>query len=156
MFETSPEVDAYYNQLQEPWRSGFHRLRTAISQNIPTGFVEGLSYGMPAFVVPHHVYPAGYHCKPSEPLPFISIAAQKKFLAIYHMGIYAHPPLMDWFLAEWAKKCAAKKLDKGKSCIRFSKPEEIPFDLIAEMAGKMTMDEWIGIYEETYNGNIRK
>ena len=156
MTETSPEVDAYSKQLQEPWRSGFHRLRIAISTHIPTGFVEGISYGMPAFVVPHHIYPAGYHCKPVEPLPFISLAAQKKFLALYHMGIYAHQPLMDWFLSEWAQKCAGKKLDMGKSCIRFSKPEEIPFELIEDLAGKMTMDAWIEIYEEHLNGNTRK
>lgn len=148
MTEASHPVDAYHDKLQEPWRSGFHRLRIAIGQHIPSGFVEGLSYGMPAFVVPHQIYPAGYHCKASEPLPFISLAAQKKFLALYHMGIYAHRPLMDWFLAEWAHKCGGKKLDMGKSCIRFSKPEDIPFDLIAELAGKMTVDEWIRIYED--------
>jgi len=103
---------------------------------------------MPAFVVPHHIYPAGYHCKPAEPLPFISLAAQKKFLVLYHMGIYAHQPLMDWFTSEWAQNCAGKKLDMGKSCIRFSKPEDIVFDLIAELAGKISVDEWIRLYEE--------
>jgi hypothetical protein len=104
---------------------------------------------MLCYSVPHSRYPAGYHCNPEQPLPFISVASQKNFIALYHMGIYADPELLAWFTAEYPKH-SKTKLDMGKSCIRFKKPEAIPFALIAELAGKMTPDQWIERYEAAF------
>jgi len=105
--------------------------------------------------VPHKLYPAGYHCKPEDPLPFLSIASQKNFIAVYHMGIYANPKLLKWFVSEFPKH-SKSKLDMGKSCIRFKKMEDIPFKLIGELASKMTVKEWIDMYESAFNKGAKK
>lgn len=125
----------------------FKKLRTLILENIPKGFKEQMSYGMIGYVVPKSIYPKGYHCNPSLPLPFTNIASQKKFIALYHSGIYANKELLNWFVAEYPKHCK-RKLDMGKSCIRFKKANEIPFELIAELMRKMTVKEWIELYEK--------
>ncbi|NNK71007.1 MAG: DUF1801 domain-containing protein, partial [Flavobacteriaceae bacterium] len=109
-------------------------------------YEETISYGMIGWVVPHSIYPGGYHCDPKLPLPFMSIASQKNFIAVYHMGIYASKDLMDWFTSEYPKHCS-RKLDLGKSCIRLKKIEEIPYDLIGELSSKISVDKWIDIYE---------
>jgi len=144
-------VDDYISKLPEDRQVVLKKLRKIIKKNLPKGFQETLGYGMPAYVVPLKTYPDGYHCKADTPLPFISVASQKNFVALYHMGIYAKPELMEWFKEEYPNHCK-RKLDMGKSCIRFKKIEEIPYDLIAELMTKMTPKEWIGIYEE----NIKK
>ena len=137
----------YIDQLPEERQPVIEKLRQIILENLPDGFEEQMSYGMIGFVVPHSIYPAGYHCDPKLPLPFINIASQKNYVAVYHMGIYANPKLMDWFVKEYPKHCK-RKLDMGKSCIRFKKMEEVPYDLIGELASKMTAQEWIDIYEK--------
>jgi hypothetical protein len=106
---------------------------------------------MLGYVVPHHLYPAGYHCKPSEPLPFVSIASQKNSINFYHMGIYADATLLNWFVAEYPKH-SKQKLDMGKSCIRFKKPEYIPYELLGQLMQKMTAAQWIALYER----NLKK
>lgn len=141
---TSPQD--YINQLPEDRKEAVSKIRQILKDNLPEGFEEGMLYKMPAFFVPHTVYPDGYHCKPSDPLPFINVASQKNFVALYHMGLYAKKELYDWFVVEYPKHCKYK-LDMGKSCIRFKKVADIPYDLIAELASKMTVQEWIGIYE---------
>jgi hypothetical protein len=138
--------DHYVEQLPEDRKVAIQKLRKAIKAIIPKGFKETIGYGMIGYVVPHSIYPSGYHCTPELPLPFMGMASQKNFIAVYHMGIYADPKLMDWFLGEYAKHCKTKP-DMGKSCIRFKKPEQIPFELIGELAGKMSPDEWIKLYE---------
>jgi Domain of unknown function (DU1801) len=110
-----------------------------------------MSYGMLGYVVPHSVYPDGYHCNPKTPLPFMNLASQKNFIAVYHMGVYAKKELLDWFVLEYPKYCK-HKLDMGKSCIRFKKTEDIPYKLIGELTAKMSAEEWIDIYEK----NIKK
>ena len=117
-----------------------------LKENLPEGFEEGMLYKMPAFFVPHSLYPDGYHCNPKDPLPFINVASQKNFVALYHMGLYAKKELYDWFVTEYPKH-SKYKLDMGKSCIRFKKIEDIPYDLIKELSGRMTQEEWIEIYE---------
>ena len=124
----------------------FNKLHNTIMQNLPEGFIAAISYGGLGYVVPHSLYPAGYHCKPAEPLPFAGIASQKNSINLYHMGIYSDPALLEWFVAEYPKH-SSKKLDMGKSCIRFKKPEDIPFDLIGELMKKMSALEWISLYE---------
>ena len=143
----SPEE--YIAQLPEERRAVLEKMRQVIQNYLPTGFEECMNYGMIGYVVPHSNYPAGYHCDPKLPLPFMSIASQKNFVALYHMGIYANPDLMAWWVAEFPKH-AKRKLDMGKSCIRFKKMEDIPYDLIGELAQKMTPDDWIGIYENAF------
>jgi hypothetical protein len=118
-----------------------------MKKNLPKGFQEVMNYGMPGFVVPHKLYPAGYHCKPEDPLPFISLASQKNSINFYHTGIYSEPKLLKWFTSEFPKH-SKKKLDMGKSCVRFKKPEDIPLDLIGELVSKMTPQDWIALYEK--------
>jgi hypothetical protein len=124
------------------------QLRKIIKKNLPKGFSEEMNYGMIGYVVPHTLYPAGYHCKPSDPLPFMNIASQKNFIAVYHMGLYADEKLMKWFTTEYPNHSTAK-LDMGKSCIRFKKPDQIPMKLIGELAAKMTPKQWIELYDKS-------
>lgn len=139
--------DAYIAEMPEDRQKAFKKLRSIIKKNIPKGFKETMGYGMMGYCVPHSIYPAGYHCKPTDPLPFMSLASQKHFIAVYHMGIYADPKLLKWFKEAHAK-ASPKKLDMGKSCIRYKNPDDIPFDLIGELASKITVDQWIAAYEK--------
>ena len=140
-------VEEYIDQLPEERKVVLTKLRNVIKKNIPKGFVEQINYKMPGYVVPHSMYPGGYHCSPELPLPFMNIASQKNFVALYHSGIYASPEIHDWFVAEYPKHCK-RKLDMGKSCIRFKKMDDIPYDLIAELVRKMTPEQWIALYEK--------
>ena len=142
-------VAEYLDNIHEERKVIMIKLLDVISKNIPKGFLLELGYGMPAWVVPHSTYPDGYHCNPELPLPFMNVASQKNFIAVYHMGIYTNPELMEWFVSEYPKHCK-RKLDMGKSCIRFKKVEEIPFELIAELSTKMTPKDWIKLYEEKF------
>ncbi len=142
---TTPE--AYIAEIQEERLTAFNKLRAVIKKNLPKGFKETMGYGMMGYCVPHSLYPAGYHCNPKDPLPFIGLASQKNFIAVYHMGIYADPALLKWFTTEHAK-ASPRKLDMGKSCIRYKKPYDIPFELIGELASKMTPQDWIARYEK--------
>ncbi len=141
---TSPED--YISQVPDDRQDTLKKLRKVINDNLPKGFEEGMIYKMIGFYVPHTVYPDGYHCDPKIPLPFMSFASQKNSVNLYHSGIYAKKELHDWFVGEYPKHCK-RKLDMGKSCIRFKKMDEIPFDLIGELTRKMTCEEYIGIYE---------
>ncbi len=147
--------DEYFNSLPEDRKYAMNELRNVIRQNIPKGFAEVMSYGMVGYVVPHSLYPNGYHCDPKQPLPFLGMASQKHFIALYHMGIYSDKKLFDWFVKEYPKHSKAK-LDMGKSCIRFKKPELIPFKLIGELAAKMTPKDWIATYEKILNSPRKK
>lgn len=139
-------VEEYLNVIPEERKIAMYKLRNTILQNLPKGFEEGINYGMIGYFVPHSIYPSGYHCNPKDPLPFVSIASQKNFIALYHMGIYSNPELLNWFIDEF-KKYSNKKLDMGKSCIRFKKTDEIPYDLIGELMKKINVDDWILTYE---------
>ncbi len=140
-------VDAYINELSEDRRVVISKLRKEIKNNLPKGFKEVMAYGMIGYVVPHSLYPAGYHCDPRLPLGFMNLASQKNSVTLYHMGLYANKKLLDWFTKEYARQVTTK-LDMGKSCIRFKKPEQIPYKLIGELAAKVTPEEWIAIYEK--------
>lgn len=128
-----------------------NRLRKVILENLPEGFTEEMTYGMPGYVVPHSIYPQGYHCNPKLPLPFISLASQKNFIAFYHMGLYADKKILDWFQEEYPKHMHTKA-DMGKSCLRFKKSEHIPFELIGQLVRKFSVQDWISCYES----NLRK
>lgn len=141
---TTPEH--YLLDLPEERKVAMQTLRNTILENLPKGFTEKMAYGMIGYAVPHSIYPYGYHCDSKMALPFMSIASQKNFVALYHMGIYADKSLLDWFVAEYPKHCKTK-LDMGKSCIRFKKMDDIPFKLIAKLVQKITVDDWISMYE---------
>lgn len=139
--------EQYIEQLPDDRKEAISKLRKVILDNLPKNFSEEMSYGMIGYVVPKSVYPSGYHSNPELPLPFINLAAQKNHIAVYHFGLYANKNLMDWFVQEFPNH-SLKKLDMGKSCLRFKKPQDIPFELIGQLAGKMTVEEWIEIYEK--------
>ena len=149
MQSTAKTVDEYLNSLPAERINSVQQLHTTILKNLPKGFTEIMNYGMIGYVVPHALYPNGYHCDPKLPLPFAGLASQKNFLAFYHMGIYANPELLEWFVNEYPKHSKAK-LDMGKSCIRFNKPDQIPFQLIAELMQKLTVKDWILLYEKQF------
>jgi hypothetical protein len=142
-------VEQYVQELPEDRQAVIIHLRKIIKKHLPKGFKEEMNYGMIGYVVPHSKYPAGYHCNPKDPLPFMGIASQKNHFALYHMGLYCKPDLLKWFTVAHAK-ASSKKLDMGKSCIRYKKPEDIPFDLIGELVSKMTPDDWISQYEKAF------
>ena len=138
--------DEFIAFLPDDRKGPIKKLRNTIKKNLPKGFEEIVSGGMINWVVPHKTYPAGYHCDPKQPLPFLSLASQKNNISLYHMGIYSDPELLKWFQDEWAK-ASKRKLHMGKSCIRFKKPDEIPFDLIGQLASKISPADWIAQYE---------
>lgn len=140
-------VDQYLSELPAERKDAMNKLRKIIKKNLPKGFQEGMGYGMMGYSVPHSIYPAGYHCNPKHPLPFAGLASQKNSINFYHMGIYANPKLLKWFTDAYAK-AGVGKLDMGKSCVRFKKPENIPYELIGELCSKMTVDDWINMYEK--------
>jgi hypothetical protein len=142
-------VEEILNNLPENRAESFNKLHDVIVKNLPKGFEAAISYGGLGYVIPHTLYPAGYHCKPIEPLPFAGIASQKDSINFYHMGLYSDPKLMEWFVSEYTKH-SNQKLDMGKSCVRFKKLNEIPYELIAELMTKMSAQEWIEIYEQKY------
>jgi len=144
-------VKAYIETISEERIEAFSKLREVIIKNLPKGFKEEMNYGMPGYVVPLETYPDGYHCKKNTPLPFANIANQKNFIAIYNMGMYAQPEIKEWFEKEYAERCKYK-LDMGKSCVRLKKMDDIPYELIGELFQKMSMQEWIDLYEK----NIKK
>lgn len=137
----------YIDDLRGDKKQSVIKLISIIREFLPKGYEECLNYGMPSWVVPHSIYKKGYHCSPDLPLPFLSLAARKNNIAIYHMGIYADKKILDWFVKEYPKH-AKYKLDMGKSCIRFKKLDDIPYNLIAELCSKMTVKQWISLYEK--------
>lgn len=143
--------EQYIKELPPDRKEPVTQLRNTVLKNLPKGFKEQMSYGMIGYVVPHELYPGGYHCDPKLPLPFINIASQKNYIAIYHMGIYAMPDILKWFTTEYTKQSQVK-LDMGKGCIRFKKPEHIPYKLIGELIKKISMNDWI----KTYEKNIKR
>lgn len=144
MEASTPE--AYLDSVQEERKAVMRRLHELIMENLPQGFEAGVGYGMLGYIVPHSLYPAGYHCDPKQPLPFMGLASQKNNISFYHMGLYADQALLDWFVGEYPKY-SKTKLDMGKSCIRFKKEENIPFPLLAELVRKMKPEDWIRLYE---------
>lgn len=147
MQSTATTVTEYLDALPEDRKEVVQQLRDVINEHLPARFKETIGYGMIAWVIPLSDYPAGYHCNPKLPLPFLNLASQKNFIALYHMGIYGNPDLLQWFVDEYPKH-SKTKLDMGKSCIRFKKMNDIPFELIAELMTKVTPELWIEWYEK--------
>ncbi|MFZ6001695.1 MAG: DUF1801 domain-containing protein [Bacteroidota bacterium] len=140
-------VAEYIDSLPADRKKVIVAMRKAVKQNLPKGFEEVMSYGMIGYVVPHRLYPKGYHVTPELPLPFINIASQKNHIAFYHMTI-SEGPLAEWFKEEW-KEHSTKKLDMGKSCVRFKNPDDVPVELLGIVASKVTPQQWIEQYEKS-------
>ena len=155
MQSKAKSVKEYLEELPADRIEPIKKLRNTVLKNLPEGFKEEMNYGMIGYVVPHSIYPDGYHCDPKLPLPFACIASQKNFIAFYHMGIYADAKLLDWFLKEYPKH-SKQKLDMGKSCIRFKKLDQIPYDLIGELIRRIKAKDWIKIYETNLINSRKK
>ena len=147
MVSKAKTPDEYIKSLPADRQKPMSDLRKVILKNLPKGFVETMNYGMIGYVVPHSLYPDGYHCDPKMPLPFMNIASQKNFIAFYYMGFAVDKKLYEWFAKEY-EKYTGKKVDAGKACVRYKKPEHIPFELIGELAGRITPQMWIELYEK--------
>ncbi|MBU1096187.1 MAG: DUF1801 domain-containing protein [Bacteroidetes bacterium] len=147
MISNAATPEEYINSLPVERKQVVIKLRETVLKNLPEGFAEEINYGILGYVVPHSIYPEGYHCNPKLPLPFMNIASQKNFIAVYHMGIYSDKKLLEWFTADY-KKISKTKLDMGKSCIRFKKIDQIPFELIGELCTKISPQQWIAVYEK--------
>ena len=141
-------VDQYLAELPEDRREAVSALRKVILENLPEGYEEGMSYGMIGYHVPHSLYPAGYHCDPKQPLPFAGLASQKNHMAFYLMCVYSEPEYEKWFREAWAS--SGKKLDMGKSCIRFKKLQDLPLDVVAAAINKVPVNKYIAIYENAF------
>lgn len=144
---TFTNPDEYIASLPEDRQEPMQQLRDAIAQHIDKDYKECIAYGMIGYVVPHSIFPAGYHCDPKLPLGYMNIASQKTGITVHHLGLYMNKGLTDWFVAEYPKHTTAK-LDLGKGCIRFRKPDQIPFELIGQLAGKLSVRQWIEHYEK--------
>lgn len=142
-------VDEYIETLPEDRQNAIQQIRKVVNKNLPKGFEEQMGYGMMGWVVPHKIYPAGYHCDPKQPLPFMGVASQKNFISFYSMCLYSDPKLLKWFQKEWPKH-SSKKLDMGKSCIRFKRADDVPLKLLGELAAKVTPAQWIEMYETAF------
>ncbi|SUJ04832.1 Domain of uncharacterised function (DU1801) [Sphingobacterium spiritivorum] len=149
MIIKADNVEEYIENVPPDRKTPIITLRDNILKNIPEGFEETISYNMIGYVVPHSLYPAGYHCTPKLPLPFMNIASQKNFIALYHMGLYADSEIYEWFREAYTSLYNTKP-DMGKGCVRFKKMDKIPFELIGELAGKISVQEWIDIYEKSF------
>ncbi|MDD4775660.1 MAG: DUF1801 domain-containing protein [Syntrophomonas sp.] len=153
MMSKAKTPEEYVDQLPVERKEAVERLRQILQKNLPRGFTETMSYGMIGFVVPHSIYPAGYHVNPREPVPFMSIANQKHHIALYHMGFYTDPDLLTWLQQEYPKYLKTK-IDLGKGCIRFKKIETIPYQLIAELCQRMSLEEYLAMYEYEVKNHI--
>ena len=140
-------IKEYLASIPEERKSAFNQLMTILKDQLGGEFEEAFQYGMPSYVVSHKDYPDGYHCDPTKALPYVNIGNQKKYIAVYHMGMYADDSIKDWFVEEYSKRCKTK-LDMGKSCIRLKKMDDIPYDLISELLQKQSRSEWISLYEQ--------
>ncbi|MEO8761932.1 MAG: DUF1801 domain-containing protein [Bacteroidia bacterium] len=147
MKSTAKTVEEYIDELADDRKQAITELRKVIKKNLPKEFKEEMSYGMIGYVVPHSLYPKGYHCNPKLPLPFINLGSQKNFIALHHMGVYADTKLLDWFISEYAKQVATK-LDMGKGCIRFKKMDQIPYKLIGELVTKVSAAQWMAVADK--------
>lgn len=136
----------FLSNLSEDRRVVLEQMISVIREHIPEGFEEAMQYGMPSWVVPHSLYPPGYHTKPETPLPFLSIGSKKNYVTLHHMGIYADDDLLAWFENAYPRHVKTK-LNMGKSCIRFKKMTDVPYELIGELCGKVTVEDWIQLYE---------
>ncbi|WP_145377172.1 DUF1801 domain-containing protein [Symmachiella dynata] len=150
MKSTATTVEQYLAELPDDRRKAIEAVRAVILKNLPSGYEEGMQYGMIGYFVPHSLYPAGYHCNPQEPLPFASLASQKNYMSLYLMCTYSDPGQETWFREAWAK--TGKKLNMGKSCVRFKKLEDLPLKVIGQAIKRVSVKKFISYYESATQG----
>ena len=150
MVKKTTTVEALLAGLPEDRRKALKAVRAVILENLSPGYEEGIQYGMIGYYVPHSVFPPGYHCDPKQPLPFAGLASQKNHMAIYLMCVYGDPKLDAWFQKAW--KATGKKLDMGKSCVRFKKLENVPLKVLGQVIKKVPVEKYIKSYEATLAG----
>lgn len=154
MADTPATPAQYLKELPDDRRKALKAVRKVINDNLPKGYKEGIQYNMIGWFVPHSVHPDGYHCDPKQPVPFAHIASQKNHMAIYLFCIYTDTKLTDWFVKEWKK--TGKKLDMGKSCIRFKSLEDVPLELIGQTIAKVPVDVFLDGYLSSVPAARRK
>jgi hypothetical protein len=147
MQSPATSVEQYLRELPDDRREAIEAVRDVILANLPTGYEEGMQYGMIGYYVPHSVYPKGYHCDPKQPLPFASLASQKNHMALYLMCIYGDPAHAAWFEKAWKK--TGRKLDMGKSCVRFRRLEDVPLEVIGQAVKRVPVTKYVASYEST-------
>ena len=155
MQSTATSVEEYITALPERRKDAIVKLRKTIKKNLPKGFEEEMSYGMIGYVVPHSIYPPGYHCDPKLPLPLMNLGSQKNFIVLHHMGLYGSKDLLDWFVAKYEKEVPTK-LDMGKGCVRFKKMDQIPYELIGELVAKLSVADYVKNVTELLGSRIKE
>jgi hypothetical protein len=150
MQSKAANVEQYLAELSEDRREALQAIRQAILANLPPGYEEGMQYGMIGYFVPHSVYPPGYHCDPKQPLPFAALASQKNYISVYLMCVYGHREHERWFREAWAK--TGKKLDMGKSCVRFKRIDDVPLQVIGQAIRRVPAKKFIEYYESAVKG----
>lgn len=141
-------VEEYLAELSPERRASIEAVRKVILSNLDSDCEEGMQYGMIGYFIPHRIYPAGYHCDPRQPLPYACLASQKNYMSLYMMCLYAHTPLAQWFETEWKK--TGKKLDMGKSCLRFKSSDDLALEVIGEAIRRVPASKYIEIYESAF------
>jgi Domain of unknown function (DU1801) len=147
-------IAEYINSLEGDRKPTIQKLHDLIMERLPDGFKTGMNYGMIGYYIPHSLYPDGYHVDPKLPLPFMALASQKNYIALYHMGLYSNDELLAWFKDAYSQ--TGMKLDMGASCIRFKNSEKIPYELIGELVAKVTPSDFIKQYETTLKKKRKK
>ncbi|MHC4953076.1 MAG: DUF1801 domain-containing protein [Planctomycetota bacterium] len=121
-------VKQYLDSLPDDRRKAIQKVRAAVNKGLPKGYKEGIQYGIIGWFVPHSIFPSGYHCDPKQPVPFAGLASQKNYMSLYLMCVYGDKQHETWFVKEWKK--TGKKLDMGKSCVRFKSVDDVPLDVV--------------------------
>lgn len=138
-------VAAYLASLPPDRRSAIEAVRKVLLANLDKAYEEMMVYGMIGYVIPHSLYPSGYHCDPTKPICFAGLASQKNHMAIYLMCVYGNVKEETWFRDAWAK--TGKKLDMGKACLRFKKIEDVALDVIGEAVKRVPAKKYLAAYE---------
>jgi Domain of unknown function (DU1801) len=154
MTSQAKTVEEYLQALPVDRRATMNAVREVILANLPNGYEECMNYGMIGYVVPHRLYPAGYHCDPKLPLPFACLGSQKNHMAIYLMTVYGDPATENWFRKAW--QASGKKLDMGKSCVRFKKLEDVPLDVIGQVVARTPVKNYIARIEQMLSTRPKK
>ena len=147
-------VKALIDSLPEDRKKAMRKVRATVNRALPKGYKEGIQYGMIGWFVPHRIYPDGYHCDPSQGVPFAGLASQKNYMSLYLMCIYGDEKQRAWFEREWKK--SGKKLNMGKSCIRFKSVDDLALDVIEEAIARVPVDDYIAHYEASIPASARK
>ena len=154
MKNTAKTVDEYVKGLPEDRREAISAVRKVILKNLPKGYHECMSYGMIGYVVPHSVYPKGYHCNPKLPLPFVNLGSQKNHMALHLMCIYLDAETNQWFRKAWEK--TGRKLDGGKGCIRFKRLEDVPLEVVGQLIARIPVADYIALTESVIDSRTAK